>query len=339
MGEAAGEVTGWEDRPTGEDLPTDPTANDPEVQQLVGEIEVTRVEMTTTVEEIGDRLDPKNLVAVAKETVRDATVGKVETMMNDAGQSVQQAGNGLLETIKRNPVPAAMAGIGLGWLVMAARGQNQASQWGGSWQARPTSTGYGAAPGYGLSGQPGYDASYGNRPASWDTSQMGNGNGQAIGDRVGDKLGQAGDAAGNAVSSVQQTAGDVASTVGQTAGNVANTVGQTAGDVVGNVQQTAGQVADTVGQKAGQGAQQVQTVARDVTYTTSRALQENPLAFGAIAVAVGTAVGMALPTTRKEQEVLGPARDQLIERAEQTATQALSSAEHQAREQETAGTR
>ena len=76
MGEAAGEVTGWEDRPKGDDL----EAEDPEVEQLVGEIEVTRIEMTGTVEEIGDRLDPRNIVAGAKETVRDATVGKVEQL-------------------------------------------------------------------------------------------------------------------------------------------------------------------------------------------------------------------------------------------------------------------
>ena len=44
MGEAAGEVTGWEDRPKGDDL----EAEDPEVEQLVGEIEVTRIEMTGT---------------------------------------------------------------------------------------------------------------------------------------------------------------------------------------------------------------------------------------------------------------------------------------------------
>jgi ElaB/YqjD/DUF883 family membrane-anchored ribosome-binding protein len=328
MGEAAGEVTGWEDRPTGEDLSTDPTAGDPQVEQLVGEIEVTRVEMTTTVEEIGERLDPRNIVAGAKETVRDATVGKVETMVNDAGQSVQEAGNGLLETIKRNPVPAAMAGIGLGWLVMAARGQGSQSRYGSSWQAHPGSTGYGSGPGYGVSGASGYGGQYGTQPGSWDTGAMGTGNGNGFGDKVGDKVGQVGDAAGNAVSSVQQTAGQVASNVGQTAG-----------DVVGNVQETAGQVADTVGQKAGQGAQQVQTVARDVSYSTGRAFQDNPLAFGAIAVAVGTAVGMALPATRKEQEMLGPARDQLIGKAEQTATQALSSAEQQARELETAGSR
>jgi len=342
MGEGAGQVSG-EDRRSDDDLQVDPTADDPEVQQLVGEIEVTRVEMTTTVEQIGDRLDPKNIVADAKETVRDATVGKVETMVSDAGQSVQQAGNGLLETIKRNPVPAAMAGIGLGWLVMAARGQSQQGrQFGGTWQAHPGSTGYGSSPTYGLSGQAGYggqyggqySGQYGSQPGSWDTGSMGQGNGQGVGDKVGQTVGQVGDAASGAVSSVQQTAGDVASNVGQTASQVASNVGQTAGDVVGNVQQTAGQVAETVGQTASQGAQQVQTVARDVGSTASRALQDNPLAFGAIAVAVGTAVGMALPATRKEQEMLGPARDQLIDRAEQTATQALSSAEQQAREQE-----
>jgi hypothetical protein len=66
MGEAAGEVTGWEDRPSGEALTSDGVTGDPEVDQLVEEIEVTRVEMTGTVEEIGDRLDPKNINKPAK---------------------------------------------------------------------------------------------------------------------------------------------------------------------------------------------------------------------------------------------------------------------------------
>jgi len=334
MGEAAGQVTGWEARPGGEapgDDSNDGVTGDPEVDQLVEEIEVTRVEMTTTVEEIGDRLDPKNIVAGARETVREATVGKVEAMVDNAGQTAQQAGSGLLETIKRNPVPAAMAGLGLGWLAMSARSQGSKSKYGN--QAHYATGGYGYSPSGGQ---------YGTQPGSWDTSSMG---GPGIGQQVGDKLGQAGQAAGNAASSVQdtagnvvgavgQTAGNVAGTVGQTAGNVVGTVGQTAGDVVGNVQQTAGQVVDTVGEKAGQGAQQVQTVARDVGSNASRFFQESPLAIGAIAVAVGTAVGMALPATKAERNVLGQARDQVINKAEAKASDALSSAEQQAREQD-----
>jgi len=341
MGEGAGQVTGWDGRPGDDELTAadDPTG-DPEVDQLVVEIEETRVEMTSTVEEIGDRLDPKNIMAGAKETVREATVGKVEQMANsagemvsNAGQTAQEAGTGLIDTIKKNPIPAAMAGIGLGLLAKAARSEQGSRRSGMGYSGAQNAGGQYGQPGYYGGGQYGQPGQYGGgQYGGWDTGSMGSGPG--VGQQVGEKLGQVGSTAGSVAGSVGQTAGNVAGTVGQTAGNVASTVGQTAGDVVGNVQQTAGQVASTVGQTAGQGAQQVQSVARQVGDTAGRAFKDNPLAIGAIAVAVGTAVGMALPATRAERKVLGQARDQVIDKAEMAATDALSQVEDQAREVE-----
>ncbi len=331
MGEGAGQVTSWEDRPTGDELTAAETpTGDADVDQLVTEIEVTRVEMSSTVEQIGDRLDPKNIMADAKETVREATVGKVEQMANtagemvsNAGQTAQEAGTGLVQTIKKNPLPAAMAGIGLGWLAMSAR-SNQSK--GGS-GARVTqahyagdqyATGQYAGDQY-ATGQYG-GGQYGG---AWDTSSMGSSGGQGAGQQVGDKLGQVGDTAGQVVGNVQQTAGQV---VGQ--------VGDTAGQVVGTVGQTAGQVANQVGQTATQGAQQVQSVARQVGDNAGRMFQENPIAVGAVAVALGTAVGMALPATRAERNVLGQASGQVLQKAETAASDALSQVEDQAREVE-----
>ena len=333
MGEAAGEVTGWEDRPRGDDLGATGDASatptgDPEVDQLVTEIEVTRVEMTSTVEEIGDRLDPKNIVAGAKESVREATVGKVEQMassagemVSNAGQTAQEAGSGIVETIRRNPVPAAMAGIGLGWLAMSAR-SSQGKRHSFADQGRYAYGGqfgggqYGAQYSGGQYGGGQYGTGYGTGQyaGAWDTGSMGNqGSGQqggGIGQQVGDKVGQ----------------------VGQTVGQTASQVGQTAGEVVGNVQQTAGQVAEQVGQTAQQGAQQVQYTARQVGDNASRMFQQNPLGMGVIAVAAGTVLGMALPATRKEREIMGETRDKVIERVETTASEALSQAEDQARQ-------
>jgi ElaB/YqjD/DUF883 family membrane-anchored ribosome-binding protein len=319
MGEAAGEVTGWEDRPEGANLTADagPTG-DPEVDQLVEEIEVTRVEMTGTVEQIGDRLDPKNIVADAKETVREATVGKVENMANtagemvsNAGQTAQEAGSGLVQTIRRNPIPAAMAGIGLGWLAMSARSSGSGSNWSNRQYTggRYSTDRYAGYEGYGASG-------------TWDTGAMG-GNAWAAGGAqpsgqmsggqgIGDKVGQVGETAGQAVSDVQQRAGEVVGQVGQTVGQTASQVGQTASQV----------------------PQQVQGVARQVGDNAGRMFQDNPLAMGAIAVAVGTAIGMVLPTTQVERQVIGKPASQVMEKAEEAASQALGQVEQTAREAE-----
>ena len=55
-------------------------------------------------------------------------------------------------------------------------------------------------------------------------------------------------------------------------------------------------------------------------------LEENPLAVGAVALAVGAAVGFAIPATRYEGELLGDAREQLMTKAQSTASHLLDQA-------------
>ena len=56
----------------------------------------------------------------------------------------------------------------------------------------------------------------------------------------------------------------------------------------------------------------------------SNAIQDNPLAVGATALAVGAAVGLIIPTSEKENELFGEARDQLVENAKTYATELAS---------------
>ena len=59
------------DDPT-EDVTTPADEPNEDVEVIASEIEETREEMTGTVEAIGERLDPANIVQDAKETVREA---------------------------------------------------------------------------------------------------------------------------------------------------------------------------------------------------------------------------------------------------------------------------
>jgi hypothetical protein len=271
----------WE---TGATADPDDDAN-PEVERLTQEIEQTRGGMSETLDELGQRLDPANIVAGAKETVREATVGKVEHMatsagelVSDAGATARETGEGLIETIKRNPVPAAMAGIGLGWLWMNR--DKGTMTWS---QARDRRGRY-------LSG-----SAYGSAYAA-----------QGYGDRsVGDRIGEAGDE------------------IGRRASDVASTVGETAADVAERARLTASQVPDQVGM-----------VGQQAGDTVQRLLDENPLAVGAIALAVGAAVGLALPATRTEQRVMGEAGSKLLDQAGTAIKQPLEEAEQKLRQQE-----
>jgi ElaB/YqjD/DUF883 family membrane-anchored ribosome-binding protein len=79
-------------------------------------IEQTRGQMTNTVSELQDRLSPGAIAGSAGNTVKDATAGK-------SGRFIGQ----MAERIKQNPVPAALVGAGLAWMMWGGK-KNGGSQ-------------------------------------------------------------------------------------------------------------------------------------------------------------------------------------------------------------------
>ena len=117
--------------------------SDDNTEQLRAEIEDTRADMTQTINEIQERLSPEHLVGQVKETVREATLGKVEKVMSSVGETISEvaeparemagrAGNAIKEvgttvadTFYKNPIPLALIGLGVGMLAMRGfRGQS-----------------------------------------------------------------------------------------------------------------------------------------------------------------------------------------------------------------------
>ena len=250
--------------------PGDPGAT-PEVEELVVAIAETRAEMTGTVEELGDRLDPAVLATQAGDRVREATIGKVESkvedmtqaasdIMTNAADTAQGAGAGVMETIRANPIPAALAGFGIGWLVLNRR----------------------SAPGYRMSN---------TRSSTW----------RAYDDRYAQPSAGLPSAIAEGARSASSAVGDAAASARDTAASTMASVGE-----------TADQAASTVGSSVGQAAWQAQ-----------RAFESNPLAFGAVAVAVGAAIGLALPATEAEKRVMSEPGGRLIDKVEETVSQPL----------------
>jgi gas vesicle protein len=253
-----------------------------ELEQTRAQIEQTRSEMSTTIDAIQEKLSPGNIAQQAKDTVKEATVGKAQEMVSNAGSGAKGFGSGLVETVKANPVPAAIAGIGLGWLFMSGRKQNSGSD--------SYSSGYPA--GY----NPGRRGQYVDYGSSYGTTNY-SGSGQYGSQNTGTNFG----------SQAQNSVSSVASGVQDTASQVVSNVQDTASQVASNVQDQAGQLADT----AQYGAQRAQTAFQ-------QSLNSNPLGVGVVALALGAAIGLSIPESDKENQLFGDTRDTVVQQAQQT---------------------
>jgi ElaB/YqjD/DUF883 family membrane-anchored ribosome-binding protein len=121
-GGAAGSMAGSSSEPAAD--PRAAAAADatpPDTAAMRAEIRDTRDRVGDTLEQIGERLNPQHIKEQVKANVRDATIGRVEHMARHAADRVSETRSTIMDTIRENPIPAAMAGIGLGWLFLNRR--------------------------------------------------------------------------------------------------------------------------------------------------------------------------------------------------------------------------
>ena len=262
-------------------LGTEAEVDEIEVTRI--EIERTRADMTETVDAIQERLNPQNLKEQAKDKVKEATVGKA-----------QQAGSGIVDTVKANPLPAALTGIGLGWLFMSARRQS------GSSRSQYRDVTYRDA-----AYVEGYPA--GTYPPRYEEQ-------------------------GSGVSSTGQALGNARDKVGETATQAQDK----AGELAGRAQEGASQLTSQTRNQVSHLGNQARYQARRASGGFQRMLQENPLAVGVLGVGVGAAVGLAIPETSKEHEVMGEARDTLVDKAQEKAQDVQQRAQRVAEEAQSA---
>jgi len=108
--------------------PTLPEEADARAREIREEIAQTREDMSETLEAIQDRLKPSTIVANATERVKTATTEKVKQMTNTAGDAAERVmHNGFMDTVRENPWPVAMIGIGAAWLWMTGRSDSRQS--------------------------------------------------------------------------------------------------------------------------------------------------------------------------------------------------------------------
>lgn len=345
-----------------------PSLNSDDPAEITQGIDQTRAEMTATVDAIQEKLNPQQATDHAKElaeqvladakvhaqellqeagehareavrdatahvqgAIHDATIGRVQTMVRTANDKANVASESFLDTVKQNPIPAALAGISLGWLWMNRKsaasqrsmehsGYNSGSQSRySSFDAQPGAYGvYGTGGGYGAGRQRGGDDLM-----------------AGVRGTVGSAAEQVSGTASNVAGQVSSSASQFAGQVGDTASSFAGQVGGAASQVAGQVGDTASNLVQTVGATASGLGQQAQMGAERLEDRFQSTLRTNPLAVGAVALALGTAVGLALPQTDRENALMGDTRDSFLNKAQDLAQETLGKVQDVAGEVQT----
>ncbi len=295
-----------------------PTAEQDDPALIREQIDHTRVQMGSTIQAISERLSPENLIEQAKTSAKEATVGRINDMKHEANRRVEGASSSLSQTIRDNPLPVAVIGLGLGWLLMSERKKSDmdAYRMGDYRRQSDRYQYYGDSEYYGGNeSRPLADArEYAGEAAAaveQKASQLKN--------RVGQAVHEATDAVEDAAKRTGEAVSDTASQVGERVGRTAERVGET----TEMMQDRAGQAAETARNEAMRLRREAEMRSRRAAMRTKESfwenMNDNPLAVGAVLAIAGAAIGAVIPTTEYENKLMGETRDRLLDEAKERA--------------------
>lgn len=269
------------------------TSRDPEQIQL--EIERTRERMARDVDAIGQRLSPRNIAQ-----------GAVDSMSWQA----RATGSRMVDFIREHPLQVAAVGLGVTWL-MSMRSAGEVS---GDRMAR-----------YAYTGPDRRSGAFRRRGE--------------IGSRVGEIGSQAREQVANAASTVSERAGELKDRAQERVEEVSQRVSERAGELSHRVSERAGMLSQRAGELKERAQERVGRLGDQTRFRVTRArsgfermLEENPLAVAAGAAVFGLALGLLLPETERENTLLGPTRDRLMDRAGDAAERVRDAAAEAARD-------
>lgn len=346
------------------------------------DIERTRQNMSQKIDQLQARLNPSNIKAQAQETVRDIVRDSTESLTTYLSENSKDLGVTVAHAIKSNPIPAALIGVGIGWLLVESYGSGsnsnqqeynrQRNNWSrNDWYADAEASYASSAPSGPYAhreGNPAFAAQYQGSGAQYQGaqysgasatgsqyagSQSGRTPYQPSGAYYGASQGQTGGYTSYTSSEqpgwVQDKASNLREQIGEKAEQLRDTVQQVGEQVSEKVEEwtdsmrsqsniasdQAGYYANqarvqvsNLGEQASVMGHQAQAYAQQTGQQLQRSLEDNPLVFGGVALAIGALIGMALPATRRENEVFGPWRDEVMQSAQEVASDVVERAQH-----------
>jgi ElaB/YqjD/DUF883 family membrane-anchored ribosome-binding protein len=340
-------------------------------EEIERDIERTRSQMAGTLDDIQRQFSPGQMV--------DQALGYIN-------EKSGQVGHQIMDTIRDNPVPVTLIGVGLAWLATSGwTGSSGSTEYrGGSrYSSRYAGRGarvyggesYGAGSGMrsrSMAGTVGYGGGYGSSGpehslgerafterrirserrhngsagvagAAWTgpngepDRRHGERRVRHMGQRMGQGMEHMGQRIGETIGEARHGMGEAMDTMKQKASETAGEMREKAGQVLGQVRETASEWTDQAREKTHElteeAREQAQWIGQKIQDQTRYIIEEQPLALAALGIAIGAAIGATLPRTRQEDRLMGPARDELLHRADETGGELI----HQAREQVKSG--
>lgn len=262
-------------------------------EEIQEEIERTRGDMAGTIDAIERKLNPRQLMDQAVDTMRDLT-----SEDTNVGRMVRD-----------NPVPLALIGLGLGWLAVSAMAKREESD---------IDETYGSFEGYEGAGLEG--AAAGSAWASPGATETTRSSEYGYGGYAGGTSGYGADAG----YSSQEARGGAAGGMRERAEQMRERAGQMAGQAREGISR-ATQESRAKMSKMTRSARYQASHAADRTWET---FQDHPLTSGFVAAMLGAAIGAILPRSRTEREVLGPQAREAMGRAREAAGDLAERAGH-----------
>lgn len=275
------------------------------------EIQRTRARMTENVDALTWKLSPDRLKARARyklHETQEAVVEKVRDTAHEVGDQARQAGSGLFGLMRENPIPTAMIGAGVAWLIAGSRRHardefDSEDSYGGYYAPDayvPVDTAATTGVGTGAVGT----AAGGIQSSHADLeSEQGRGMGERAAEmreRVSEKTAHARERVAEKTAHARERVRDKAHMASERASDLRH-------DAADRARHLRHGAADRARRTRGWAEQQ---------------MDENPLVMGAAVLALGAVVGSLVPTTRREDELIGPRRDRLMDRARSTMHEA-----------------
>ena len=287
------------------------TAETDDATQIRGQIEETRSQMSETIDAIQEKLSIANIteqvkdqvseqISGAVETAKDAVYDKVNALGKSVGKSFAQIGKSdLAKKAQKNPWIFSVVGMGIGAILIGVLS--------GGKPKRKVSHRHKKLD------VPQTRQSFASDAENDFDYQKPEGESDELLRRI------------NTEHKEEKSASSTLAGVSSAAGSAYEGISSAAGKSYETVGKAAGKTYETVGKASGYAYEKAGNLGEAAMKNYKHYIEENPLAVGAVAVAVGAAIGYAIPLTKTENQYFGEVRDKIFDKAQASAQEAIGS--------------